>query len=357
MSIIQGINQDLTPPSTFDVRMYGAKGDGKTDDSAALQAACNAALASLATVTLRTGSYLCTKDLILPVGTPCVDLVGDGWNCTKLIFSGVSVVNGLCLIGPTSTYAYAGTVKNLLIQCINGAASAITCNWLCSPRLERIQVRGASGIGINLNNTLMARIEQCLLVGNGSSSKGQIEVDNSTTFYCNQIYISGPTTTQAGLKIDRTQGVQIVGGAIESTGIPIMIASKPEAANGCTSGVILCIDLENPNDHFIEFGYGWTGTLGQAVRGWNISNCQGWPSGAAQVSYAAKLKNTEGMTFDNNTWVQNGSPICTYQLEGSSNIGTVIRTHRACNGNAYPFVMVNGIASIASPLTDWIQGN
>src|SRR5262252_5261390 len=38
--------QATTQPRTFDVRDFGARGDGVTDDTAAIQAACNAAVAS-----------------------------------------------------------------------------------------------------------------------------------------------------------------------------------------------------------------------------------------------------------------------------------------------------------------------
>jgi len=162
----------------------------------------------------------------------------------------------------------------------------------------------------------------------------------------------------SSLRIDRTVGVQILGGAIESTGIPIQLGSKAEAVYETGHGTILAVDFENPGDGnpFLEAGYGWTGALGQGVRAWDIRACQGWPSGTLSAPSGIKLKHTTAMSFDNNHWVQPGTPTATYWLEGATNVGTVVRASRSNAGYAYPWVMANGVTvPAATPSVDWIQ--
>jgi hypothetical protein len=311
--------------------MATAVGDGVTDDTAALQQALTAG----PTCRIPAGRYVCTADLLLPVGEGCVDLEGDGWNATQILFLGAGVTRGLYLHGDIGLYPKAGTIRNLAIKCYNGASRGLTGVGLDLLRLERLQITGAAGAGLWLDGTIMTRVDQCLIGGNGSATEANIEVDHSTTFCWTGTYISGSHPgTPAGLRLDRTVGVQIIGGAIESTGIPIQIGSKAEAVYGCSHGTILAVDLENPGagNPFMEAGYGWTGTLGQGVRAWDVRACQGWPSGTPSAPYGIKLKHTTAMGFDNCHWVQPGTPTATYWLEGVTNVGTVVRASRSNAG-------------------------
>lgn len=66
--------------TTFNVRDFGARGDGRADDTAALQAAIDAAAPVRGVVRVPSGSYL-TGGLRLPSG---VTLRGDGWSSVLL---------------------------------------------------------------------------------------------------------------------------------------------------------------------------------------------------------------------------------------------------------------------------------
>ncbi len=68
----------------FDVRRFGAKGDGKADDTAAAQAAIDAALRSRAgRVHFPSGEYRITKSLRIG-SAERIDITGDGWS-TQLL--------------------------------------------------------------------------------------------------------------------------------------------------------------------------------------------------------------------------------------------------------------------------------
>ena len=74
--------------SIINVRQFGAKGDGTTDDTATIQAAMNYAKGTTSVATLRIsgGTYLITSlDYGTPTATERYNIVGDGRNKTKFL--------------------------------------------------------------------------------------------------------------------------------------------------------------------------------------------------------------------------------------------------------------------------------
>ena len=66
--------------------LFGAKGDGVTDDTAAVQAALNyAASNSIGFVYLPTGTYIVSSQIVIPAQ---VYLLGDGKRVSGLLASG-----------------------------------------------------------------------------------------------------------------------------------------------------------------------------------------------------------------------------------------------------------------------------
>src|SRR5262252_9133509 len=85
--LLNGHNPDGTHPTSINVKnsIYGAKGDGVTDDTAAIQAALNAIPANGGTVYFPTGSYLISSRL-----TPTISgttFMGDGWG-SQILYDG-----------------------------------------------------------------------------------------------------------------------------------------------------------------------------------------------------------------------------------------------------------------------------
>ncbi|MHB8842718.1 MAG: glycosyl hydrolase family 28-related protein, partial [Candidatus Aquicultor sp.] len=115
----------------FNVKAYGAKGDGVTDDAAAINAAITAATAVGGIVFLPPGTYYITS-AILNVNAPC-NIVGANRESTIIM-----VNNGLGGIGINGTGHGSGTadhctVSDLTIDtathAVNGACIAIQANY------------------------------------------------------------------------------------------------------------------------------------------------------------------------------------------------------------------------------------
>jgi len=341
----------------IDPRRYGAKGDGVTNDTTALQTALNvAAKATNATVLIPAGcTFLCTADLSVPIGIgQAVDVLGVGWTNPGILFSGAAVTNGLYFNG--SAFDYAGSVRNLNIKCQSSAAAGITYNNCNHPRIERCLIQNAAGRGIYINTCLMAKIDHTLLTGCGSATVGSVEVDNSTTFEWIHSRISAGNTTVGGLLIDRTSNIALYGGNVESVGIPIRIGSKTEAAKGCGSIVIQNMDLENPGNGnpYIDLGFGLSASA--RIQCAVIQGCSGFASGTTNSTYAVRMNQCDGVDLLENQWGQGGTVTSTHELTGTSNLGVHIYQHRASFGNTFPWVRVNSVqVKAAGPFIDWFS--
>lgn len=103
-----GINQlsdDKSRERSFDVRDYGAVGDGATDDTKAIQDAIAAAMPVSGTVYLPTGTYGISHELQLLGAGKAVTLVGEGHESSviKALATAASVTWGQTPTGPGKT--------------------------------------------------------------------------------------------------------------------------------------------------------------------------------------------------------------------------------------------------------------
>lgn len=340
---------------------YGAVGDGVADDTSAVQAAFDAAAVAGGTVYFPDGTYLCTANITVGTGaTKVVNVLGPNWATGGILFSGAAVDKGLYFLGAGSpgAYAYCGTVQDLHIAGQNGALRGLTFYNVNHPRAVRVRLTGFAGAGAVFDYTLMGRFEHCLLTGCGSATEGSVEVDHSTTFRWDHSRISGGTTTIGGLLIDRTAHFLIEGGAIESCGTPILLASKAEATTPTIDGLLTGIDLERPGLHYLEMGYGWSGTTFNGVKTITVTGVTGTTSGATDVRYGAKLQDTIDAHFVNCSFgLTSATAVATFWLEGNTVLGLRTSTMRRAFAATVPWVMANGAQlSSATPLTEWSQG-
>jgi hypothetical protein len=169
-----------TASDPLNVRQFGAAGDGKKDDTAALQAAIDAAAPRSAAVFVPPGVYV-TRELHL---RPGVTLTGyPGWNYSS---AGGSVLRLADATSPgllNMTDARGSTVDGLSLdgnnlgQNIHGIFTARSAYGPKEDgfRIERSQVLKFSGDGIHLERAWCFSVRHCELManhGDGMSLRG-----------------------------------------------------------------------------------------------------------------------------------------------------------------------------------------
>jgi hypothetical protein len=275
------------------------------DDTAAVQLCFNYTAAICQPTYLYGGPYTCTADLLAPVAaigpqTGAMVIQGPGWDTPAIIFSGAGVTFGLHSVGPVNNYAYGNDIRDLNIQCVNGALRGIYDEWMSRPTRRNIRVWGAVLQGVYVSHCNIPIWWAPEVLGcagnNGAGGYGQVEFDNQCTVIgWHHGYISGGGVgCSAGLRVDRCN-LGTFSGAIESCGVLVQIASKADNLIGC-SNLTLNMDLENPSVPgspalgcwYVEAGYGLTG--GRTVKNLSIGGVMS-PSGATVIPCGIKLAN------------------------------------------------------------------
>lgn len=325
------------------------------DNTAALTAAIAAAKAAKVPFRLVGGYYRCTGNIDVPTGTGCPDIEGPGWNTSAILFDGAGVTTGLTYTGDRINYDYAGSIRNVRVDCYGGAKRGISYDGVNHPTLDRVIVANAVDAGVYFDYTLNGAFVRSMTVGCGSATDGQIVVDNSTTWMWLHSRISGSNaSTTSGVMIDRTPSPCMIGGTVESSKIAVKIGSKAESVMPVSSALIQGVNFENASTHYIEAGYGWTGTAGLGVLGITIADCVGYLSGSTTTIIGAKFKNTVAAHTRNSVFsCYPGIAETTWQLDGT-NYGTTIGGTYQAHGQGFMWLR-DGVSQIvaASPLRDW----
>ena len=163
----------------YSVKAYGAKGDGSTNDTAAIQAAINAAQTAHGTVFVDTGTYNVTAPLNI---TSEISFVGTGDGSQLVATAAVAEVLNITVGG-----AGRGLFKdfrvngnNLATNCVN---QSITTETSVGTRYVRVRCSGATSYQFVNDKCEDVSYTDCLVDGNESAP--------STTPYALQVTVPG----------------------------------------------------------------------------------------------------------------------------------------------------------------------
>jgi hypothetical protein len=232
---------DTTHQTTFDARQFGALGDGKTDDTAALQKALDAAGTSSGAVILSPGVYL-TGELHLHertalIGTPAWRYSSAGGSVLRL-----ASPDAFCLLNLTD--ALGATVDGIALdggylgKDVHGIATRRD-KWGAHEdgfRIERTQVGSFTGDGAHLECAWCFSVRHCEFYSNhgdglmlrgwdgflldnwfsGNSRAGFAarQQNTSVTFTANRIEWNG----EENMLLDSSDGYQITGNFFDRAG-------------------------------------------------------------------------------------------------------------------------------------------
>jgi Ca2+-binding RTX toxin-like protein len=262
---------DLAPGDVFDVRAFGAVGDGVTDDTAAFQAAidaCNAAAQTAGDqrrVEVPGGDYL-VGPLTVPEG---LVMWGDGSTTSRLIARDP----GEAMLSVVAADTNSGTI-NIRDLSFNG--------------------RGLGGTGIVLQGTSAdarvndVRIEDCLFYDLGTG----VSIRLAANVWLDSLHAAACTT---GFRIDTSSDVHVTtcyAGNGDGWGFWISDDGLHGASGegvrlfGCTTNV-QAGGLKVENHHWgAALGCSFTSTDGPAV----VIDGHGWRIDAAEISTASAVE-------------------------------------------------------------------
>lgn len=179
MSLLNNMNITVAGP-WIDVKAHGAKGDGTTDDTAAIQEAINLAILNGGLVIFPGGQYKTSSTLL--VNPSASELLG----VHLVFFLGAVIV-------PTSGL---GTTPALELRSVNNNEGTVTRIIVDGLRLEGTNTSNATGILIDSLGTDGGRVglNDCEVFRFGGATGVGIEITNALQVYFDRVYAGRSST-------------------------------------------------------------------------------------------------------------------------------------------------------------------
>jgi hypothetical protein len=199
------------------VLMLGAKGDGSTDDTAAIQAVLNTYAGKAVVFIPDAGSAYVVRSLSLPSGT---DLMLSG---TLLMKSGVDI-GGLGVLDTRSSSNVIvrgnGTIDG------NSGASGISAGFSADQttnlRISGITIKNAHYWNVNITRSTGARLSDLKLLGGGSANEFADSCDDCWLTNCT---IDGPTGDFGFAFYGNITNSRAIGNTVRNAAVGIFVYS------------------------------------------------------------------------------------------------------------------------------------
>jgi parallel beta-helix repeat protein len=199
----------------FNVRDFGAKGDGSHDDTAAIQAAINAARPMGGAVLLPPGSYGISTPLLLDAGG--FTIVGAGFQSSTIGVLNGANMNAVFQFSDTAPNSF-NVFKDFSIngQSVDGnsaAAFGIVSATISHSRFENLKIQGTSTAAISIGYGWDNDILGCEISYNNGDG---ILLTNSSNNAVNVVRCKVFANTGIGLQIAGGTNVNIEGNTFEA---------------------------------------------------------------------------------------------------------------------------------------------
>jgi len=246
--------------AVINVKDYGAKGDGSTDDASAIQAAIDAAIAGgepYTPVYLPAGNYQVSTGIDRSGNGVYVDIFGDGQRST--IITATASMDSVIKLAVDGNITRATTIRDMTIRCASLANYGIDAQYMRYWTLQNVEVSNALTAGIIAGNWLTRilnnKTENCAIGLLIDGIPANSSAANNFTVYFNDF-----DTCPIGIKVaDKSNDITIQSNAFdncEDCGIFVQNGARDinihsnyfEKCGKTGSGISIPVDLTPAND-------------------------------------------------------------------------------------------------------------